>query len=268
MASYFSYFPNVYVGEGVTDDESTKYRLVKNIFRRARAREDLNKYTTLFEAYEIEDGDTASSITYKLFDDETLDWTIYLINDIVDVYDQWPKKLDDLQSYTAEKYENPDAVHHWETNEILYDGLVYIKEGIEVNETYRATMPDGTIKSKNESIYAVSNFEHEYYLNEKKRQIVIPVGSMIDIMTEELEDLVSYEPHNELDEVGNKKTPISLASRFLNNLGSVTKQSPVSTQNISDITFDYGNTAAQTAGVATAVTTTTPATTTTTTKYI
>ena len=97
----------------------------------------------------------------------------------------------------------------------------------------------------------MSNFEHEYYLNEKKRQIVIPVGSMIDIMTEELEDLVAYEPHIELDDVGNKKTPISLASRFLNNLGSVTKQSPVSTQNISDITFDYGGTAAQTAGVAT-----------------
>ena len=60
MASYFSYFPNVYVGEGVKDDE-TKYRLVKNIFRKARAREDLNKYTTLFEAYEIEDGETPSS---------------------------------------------------------------------------------------------------------------------------------------------------------------------------------------------------------------
>ena len=101
--------------------------------------------------------------------------------------------------------------HHLETNEILYDGLVYI-EGIEVNETYRATMPDEAVKSKNESIYAVSNFEHEYYLNEKERQIVIPVGSMIDIMTEELEDLVAYEPHIELDDVGNKKTPISLAS--------------------------------------------------------
>ena len=34
--SYFKYFPNVYVGEGVTDDEGYKYRLVKNIFRDAR----------------------------------------------------------------------------------------------------------------------------------------------------------------------------------------------------------------------------------------
>ena len=33
MAAYFSYFPNVYIGEGITDDENFKYRLVKNIFR-------------------------------------------------------------------------------------------------------------------------------------------------------------------------------------------------------------------------------------------
>ena len=43
--SYFKYFPNVYVGEGVTDDEGYKYRLVKNIFRRVKVRADLEKYT-------------------------------------------------------------------------------------------------------------------------------------------------------------------------------------------------------------------------------
>ena len=34
MAGYFSYFPNVYVGEGVKDDEAFKYRLVKNILEK------------------------------------------------------------------------------------------------------------------------------------------------------------------------------------------------------------------------------------------
>ena len=29
MAGYFSYFPKVYVGEGISDDENFKYRLVK-----------------------------------------------------------------------------------------------------------------------------------------------------------------------------------------------------------------------------------------------
>ena len=36
MAAYFTYFPNVYVGEGITDDEAYRYRLVKNIFRRVK----------------------------------------------------------------------------------------------------------------------------------------------------------------------------------------------------------------------------------------
>ena len=43
-------------------------------------------------------------------------------------------------------------------------------------------------------------------------------------MVEEIEELVQYEPHTELDEFNNKKTPISLASRFLNNIGSTTYQ--------------------------------------------
>ena len=82
--SYFSYFPNVYVGEGITDDESVKYRLVKNIFRKVKARSDLNQYATLFESYSVQDGDTPTSLAYKLFDDQYLDWVIILINDIID----------------------------------------------------------------------------------------------------------------------------------------------------------------------------------------
>ena len=42
--SYFSKFPDVYVAEGVTTDQAYRYRLVKNIFRRIRVREDLDKF--------------------------------------------------------------------------------------------------------------------------------------------------------------------------------------------------------------------------------
>ena len=90
--SYFPYFPNVYVGEGVTDDESIKYRLVKNIFEEVRARDDLNEYATLFEAYEVKDGDTPSSLAFELFDDQFLDWVVVLINDMVDIYSEWLKE--------------------------------------------------------------------------------------------------------------------------------------------------------------------------------
>ena len=98
MAGYFSYFPNVYVGEGVEDNEAFKYRLVKNIFRKVRARPDLSQYSTLFEGNSIKPDETPSNLASRLFDDPLLDWAILLVNDIIDVYEchviksvcQWP----------------------------------------------------------------------------------------------------------------------------------------------------------------------------------
>ena len=45
-------------------------------------------------------------------------------------------------------------------------------------------MPNGDVKTAEESIYQVTNYEHEYYKNEVKRQILLPVGHMLDIMIE------------------------------------------------------------------------------------
>ena len=97
--AYFQQFPNVYVGEGVKDDEPFKYRLIKNLFRRVKAREDLDQYTTLFEVYEIRDGETPSILAQKFFSDPFYDWVILLVNNITDVYSQWPKDNEGLSDY-------------------------------------------------------------------------------------------------------------------------------------------------------------------------
>ena len=144
MASYFSNFPNVYVAEGIGDDENFKYRLVKNIFRKVKARDDLEQYTTQFEAYEIQPGETPSSLAKSFFDDPFLDWVILLVNNIIDVYEQWPKSENDLYTYLTEVYDDPDAIHHYETQEVLYNNITFIKQGIQVNSTFRASLPDGT----------------------------------------------------------------------------------------------------------------------------
>ena len=171
MAGYFSYLPNIYVGKGVTDTEIFNYQLVKNIFRKVRSRPDLDQYVSFFELFEIGPGETPASIAYDYFQDSKMDWMILLINNITDVYEQWPKEQEQLISFVNEKYPNAaDLVNHYETNEItLDDGTVYIKEGIEVTEDFIVTMPDGTTKSAEESRYPVTNYEHEYALNELKR---------------------------------------------------------------------------------------------------
>lgn len=259
MASYFTYFPNVYVGEGISDDETFKYRLVKNLFRRVRVREDLDQYVTLFESYSIKNDETPSSIAQKFFGDAHLDWVLLLSNNIIDIYDEWPKNETDLQSYVNTVYNDPDSVHHYETNEILVNGVVYIPEGTEVTAAYRTTMPDGTVLTAEQSRYPITNYEHEYYLNEKKRLVRIPTPSLVDLMLAEFEELLEYQPHAELDELNNKKSELSIASKFVNTTSSSTQQPLTSTTTGgAGTTFDYGPTtgAQATAGVVTSTSTT------------
>ena len=185
MASYFSYLPNIYVGEGITDDEAYKYKLVKNIFRRVKTRADLSKYVTLTEAYSIPENTSISQLAMTLFNNPYYDWIICLINNITDVYEEWPKDNYYLQEYVQNKYAEPDGVHHYETQEVLYNDQVYIEKGNEVNASFRAELPDGTIESEVNSIYPVSNFEYEDYENEKKRLIQVPTPGIVEIIVSE-----------------------------------------------------------------------------------
>ena len=250
--SYFSRLPNLYVAEGISSLENFKYRLTKNLFRRVNAREDLSKYTTFFESYEIKDGDTPSSLAYELTGESENDWIILIVNNITDVYEEWPKTDAAIQSYIEAKYSVADNIHHWETNETLYNDIVFIKRGIEVNETFRAVLPDGTTLTKDQSIYPVTNYEYEVYLNELKRNILVPNPQIVDIIVEEFDDLVTYQPNLELDNDDNKKTTLSIAQLFLDRKGSV-YASAARSSDIGVVTsFDYGSltgSAVATAGV-------------------
>jgi hypothetical protein len=250
--SYFSRLPNLYIAEGISSLENFKYRLAKNLFRRVNAREDLSKYTTFFESYEIRDGDTPPSLAYELTGESENDWIILMVNNIIDVYEEWPKTDSTMQSYIEAKYSALDDIHHWETNETLYNDIVFIKQGIEVNETFRAVLPDGTRLTKDQSIYPVTNYEYETYLNELKRNILIPNPQIIDLIVEEFDDLVAYQSNLELDNDENKKTTLSIAQLFLNRRGSV-YASAARSSDIGVVTsFDYGSltgSAVATAGV-------------------
>jgi hypothetical protein len=240
--SYFSQLPNIYVAEGITSSENFKYRLVKNIFRRVLAREDLDKYITVFETYSIRDGDTPSTLANEVCGDPLKDWVILLINNITDFYENWPKDSNELQRFVADKYDSADGLHHWETAEVLYNGMVYVKAGIEINESYRTIMPDGVTLTKEESIYAVSNYEYEEYTNELKRNILLPNSQIVDLIVEEFDDLVEYKQSRELDNSNNKKTTLSISQLFLNRKSTVYASSSRNTSVGVVTSFDFGST--------------------------
>lgn len=225
--SYFSNLPNIYVGQD--DDTGISYRLVKNIFRRVIIQEKLDIYGTEFEAFTIRDGMRPETVASLFLGDPFLDWIILLTNNITDVYEDWPRNDYELLSYCQSKYENIEDVHHWETNEIKWNNLTIIKQGIQVNEEWRPILPDKTSRSKEESIYPVSNFEYETQKNEKKRLIAVPNQRLVDFFEEEFRELVDYLPNSELDDEGNKKTILSLVGRYLDSVTYRRSSSPTIT---------------------------------------
>ena len=238
--AYFTQLPNIYVGEGIKDDESFKYRLVKNIFRRTKTRGDLDKYITLLEPYTIGDHETPATIALALYGDTGLDWILLLINNITDFYTQWPKNVNELQKYVAAKYTDPNQIHHYETNEILYNDEVFINAGTQVNADFRAVLPDGSIKTEGESLYPVTNYEYEDYENELLTAIKIPTPPIVEMINNEFEELVAYDQNDEIDREGNKKTDLNMSSRFLDSSG-VAAGSVAVTDNVGTVTsYDNG----------------------------
>ncbi len=244
--AYFSHLPDCYIGKGIDDDESFNYQLVKNLFRRISIRDDLNKYITMFEVQTLPDGLKPFEVAKRVTGDEGLDWLILILNNITDIYNQWPKKEEDLAKYVLEKYGSYDEVHHYETQKVIWEvpgkeDIVIFEKGIEVNEDFIATLPDGTVKSKEQSIYPVSNYEHESFLNDKKRFIKIPTAELVNKMLSEIDELLAYEYHSELDDFNNKKTLLNVAQRFLDTRGYVSGSETISLNQLGTIvSYDNG----------------------------
>ena len=260
MANYFSYLPNVYVGQQEYDGQ-LGFVLTKNIFRRAYLAEEFEKYITSFETFYVSDDVRPDNLANTVYGDPTLDWLILLVNNITDVYSQWPKSTNDLNEYIQSQYTNPDAVHHWETNKVmLSDGTTeYIREGIEVNEDFLVVMPNGDTLTKEASIYPVSNAEHETYLNEQKRLITFLNPNMVDRFIDQFKDVVAYAPNPEVDLQGNKKSDNSSTSMFINTRSYRTTGRP-SSLGTAITSFDFGPTAVNATSTAAATTTTTTST--------
>ena len=63
----------------------------------------LNNYNTFYN-YTIKDGERADIVAYKEYDDSSLDWIIYVINNVIDPYYDWYMTYDNFVAYLESKY--------------------------------------------------------------------------------------------------------------------------------------------------------------------
>ena len=167
--AYFDMFPNIYYsakGDG-------KFTIMKDILSRVKLIANVKENILGFDYYDVKDGETPEIIAHKYYGDINLHWTILVANDIVDYYEDWPMSTQRFEEFVKEKYENPGAIHHYEITQTSGDTTVTIDVGMNTTEYPSAT--------------AISNYQYEDKLQEKKRQIRLISTRHIDGFIKEFE---------------------------------------------------------------------------------
>ena len=100
MAFYFRPFPLIRY-----DIKKNKLPLLlTNVTARYKIRDILKNRVAIYYDYIVKDGDRPDNIAFKYYEDETLDWLIYLVNDIIDPYYDWPLDQDAFNRYIRTLY--------------------------------------------------------------------------------------------------------------------------------------------------------------------
>tara|TARA_B100002019_G_C21253503_1_gene592550 strand:- start:937 stop:1464 length:528 start_codon:yes stop_codon:yes gene_type:complete len=169
---YFKQFPTIpYDSHG-----TGKFKDVKNLLRRVAIRSKVKTNTMVYDTYDVKNGETPESIAFKLYGDAELHWVIMLVNDITDRYHDWPMSEAQFLQFVNDKYDNVDAVHHYEIAQSSGDTSTKINIG-----TSNADYPTAT---------AITNFEHEQEQQDIKRKIRLLDPSFLEDFVEEFKLLM------------------------------------------------------------------------------
>ena len=136
--SYFKELPNLQVRSRLPNQSTNQdYVTIKNLWRRAKLREDIANAVTAFTYYQIEDNERPDQIAEKVYGDPELDWVILITNNITNINDQWPLDNNSFYNYILQKYGSDEAlqeIHHTETIEKRDEfNRLIIPPGLEVD---------------------------------------------------------------------------------------------------------------------------------------
>tara|TARA_B100000287_G_C20558734_1_gene751542 strand:- start:19 stop:660 length:642 start_codon:yes stop_codon:yes gene_type:complete len=190
--SYFRELPNINYISLLKDKSRNDERiLVKNIFKRAKLRTDIDQAITAFEYYEITENMRPDVVAQNIYGDPELDWIILITNNITNIRDQWPLNNNDLNEYMIEKYgvTGLNNVHHYETTEMKDDqDRMLLEAGMQVDENFTFQVGDKTYTP----VQQVTNQQYEVDKNEEKRRIKILKSEFVSMFISDLRNTMKY----------------------------------------------------------------------------
>ena len=197
---YFKNIPNFeYVNRTKDGQFISNYTQVKNFFKKGRMREDIFQDLTIFEKYNIKGDDRPDNVANEIYGDPTLDWVVLTANNIVNIYNEWPLTQQVFEDYILDKYdtyEKLDETHHYESNEVKDStGLIIFPRGVQVSAAQSVSYYEPTRDEQvtvNPVSKAVTNYQYEEEINNKKRRIFLLKPSYLNVVFDDLEEMMEY----------------------------------------------------------------------------
>ena len=203
MSNYFRRLPNLDYPSLLKDRESnTDFVQTKNLFRRAKVREDLFANFMQFDKYEVVGDERPDNVSERMYGRDDLDWVVLLSNNIIDINNEWPLSQLQLNRFLADKYTPQElvSIHHYETLELRDSkNQLILPAGLVVDEDFNLEyLSGGQIKSTNSLVQgrpvrAVTFFDYENDLNDQKRTINVLKRDFLGIFLKDFERIMKYD---------------------------------------------------------------------------
>ena len=157
-------------------------KLLTDLFTRVKIRDKAFDVATLYDKYDVVSGEKPEDVAYRHFGNSQYHWVILLTNNITDRYYGWPLSEQEFEEYINNKYDNAEAVHHYE--KVQSSGRTTGQGPADYSHLIECQSTDVGAQS-------ISNREYEDRLQDEKRQIKLLDPAYLQIFLEEFEKLTS-----------------------------------------------------------------------------
>ena len=149
---------------------------------------------TLFNKYEIVEGARPDTIAEELYGSAELDWVVIMTAGIVNIRDEWPLSNYHLYEYANNKYDDINAIHHYETTEVKdNNGRLILPKGKEVNSDFKIPNPDDYTAQKLNPVRGITNYEYEVRKNQEKSNIYLLKPRYLQQFLNDMRQIMTYQ---------------------------------------------------------------------------
>lgn len=198
--AYFRNIPDFnYVSRLDGQKNISEYSIVKNLFKRAKIRDDIFNDLSFFTKYKIVGDDRPDQVAYKLYGDARYDWIVLLANNVMNVATEWPKDQVSFYNYMVRKYGDETKfydIHHYETIDITDTlGRIVTRGGLEVPKDYTISYYDSGLEAQvttTESTTSFTNYDYEIKKEDDKRNIFVLKPEYLAVIKNDLDEIMPY----------------------------------------------------------------------------